>query len=364
MEKTNIKCLGAFSISSGGGGTGGAVDSVNGQTGTVVLTGEDLVATVSEQENTVQAHLQTLANKDESLEAQISELQLYKFPNAVIIGEPKINNGQVSNFSENNFLQFPFLVDLHNKPFQIDFAFTTGNDVTTQQNILDSKFGLALAIRNGKGLMAISHNGTSWAGEAVGNINIEPNTTYYARLVWDGAISYITKISRDGGKTYVDDMTFGSTQSPFPRTMYIGGCSGSVIGHTAHPFGGIIDLNKAYLYVDGVEVWQGMDDVGLATRADISLSNIDAAGEQKIKDIAGGGGTGGAPSELWLKGNTGYTIQLQFDPTQAQLIDVFKNGLLLEKSTNVEDNDYTFNSTSITFATELVETDKITLKVY
>lgn len=287
MEKTNIKCLGAFSLTSGGGGgTGGAVDSVNGYTGAVTLTGEDIVATVYDKEETIKEHLKTLTDKNDSLESQISELELFKFPNAVIIGDPTIHTGQVSNFNENNYLQFPYIVDLNDKPFQIDFCFTTGKDVTTQQNILDSQFGLALAIKDGKGLMAISHNGTSWAGAIPGTIDIDPNTTYYARLSWN-KINYKTEISTDGVE-YKSDINFGSTQSPYPRTMFIGGCSGSVIGHTPHPFGGIIDLEKSYLYVNNVEVWHGMEDAGLATRADISLSNINDAGEQKIKDIAGG----------------------------------------------------------------------------
>lgn len=259
-------------ISATGGGTS-AVESVNGKTGTVVLTGEDISADVSELTDTVQGHLQTLHDN-------IKDIELFKFPNATIIGEPIIDHGQVSGFSESNYLQFPFIVDLHNQPFVIDFCFTTGNDVTTQQNILDSQFGLALAIANGRGLMAISHNGTSWAGSVTGTMAIQPNTTYYARLSWN-RINYQTQLSTDG-TTYVADMNFGSTQSPYPRTVFIGGCSGSAIGHTAHPFGGTINLNYAYLTVAGNVIWQGMDDAGLSTRADVSLGNLDEFGQAKF----------------------------------------------------------------------------------
>lgn len=249
------------------------VKSVNGKDGDVVLTGEDIMADVSEYTDTVQGHLQTLHN-------DIKDIELFKFPNAIIIGEPNIDHGQVSGFSENDYLQFPFIVDLHNRAFQIDFCFTTGNNVTRQQNILDSEFGLALAIRNGKGLMAISHNGTSWVGEIVGTLDIQPNTTYYARLSWN-RINYKTELSTDG-VTFVADMNFGSTQSPYPRTMYIGGCGGLAIGHTPHPFEGTINLNYAYLTVAGNVIWQGMDDAGLATRADVSLDNLDAIGQAKF----------------------------------------------------------------------------------
>ena len=64
--------------------------------------------------------------------------------------------------------------------------------------------------------------------------------------------------------------------------MFIGGCSGSAIGHTPHPFKGTINLNYAYLTVSGNVIWQGMDDAGLATRADISLDNLDEFGQAKF----------------------------------------------------------------------------------
>lgn len=273
----------------------GNVESVNGKGGTVVLTGEDISADVSEFTDTVQGHLQTLHDN-------IKDIELFKFPNATIIGEPIIDHGQVSGFTANDYLQFPFILDLHNQPFVIDFCFTTGSDVTTQQNILDSQFGLALAIANGKGLMAISHNGTSWAGSVVGTLAIQPNTTYYARLSWN-RINYKTELSTDG-TTYVADMNFGSTQSPYPRTMFIGGCSGSAIGHTAHPFGGTINMNYAYLTVAGNVIWQGMDDAGLATRLASDVSNITEEGKERIKQI-----TGVDAKQNKLIAGTGITIE-------------------------------------------------------
>lgn len=214
------------------------------------------------------------------LNGKIDEIELFKFPNAIITGNPDIDHGQVSNFSNVDFLQFPFLVDLTNRRFRAEFCFTTGDDVTTQQNILDSEFGLALAIKNGKGLMAIGHNGTSWAGQVVGNFNIQPRTTYYAKLI-GSRINYQTQLS-DNGTDYTIDMNFGSTQSPYPRTMFIGGSPDLFGPGTAHPFKGSINLNKCFLYIEEQLVWQGMDDAGLATRADVSLDNLDAAGQAKF----------------------------------------------------------------------------------
>ena len=241
---------------------------------------QDVITDLDDIRNNISTNTSNISYLDE----KVRDIELFKFPNAVIIGEPTISNGQVSGFSANNYMQFPFILDLHNTPFQIDFAFTTGNNVTTQQNILDSEFGLALAIANGKGLMAISGNGTSWnIGSSVGTINILPNTTYYARLTWDG-MQYKTLISTNG-IDYTQDMYLVGTQRPYPRTIFIGGCSGSAIGHTPHPFLGSINMNKSYLSTRGQVIWQGMDDAGLATRADISLSNLDEVGEKRFNDL-------------------------------------------------------------------------------
>lgn len=226
----------------------------------------------------------TTSTKFAQLENKVEELRLFKFPNAVIIGEPTIQNGQVSDFSTVSYLQFPFELDLRDQPFQIDFSFTTAQNVQTQQNILDSNFGIALAIEGGKGVMAISSNGTSWdVGLSTGTMTLKPNTTYYARLTWD-RLQYKTYLSTDG-VTYTQDMVLVGAVRPYPRTIFIGGCNEVETGHTPHPFLGTINLNKAFLSVRGNVIWSGMDDAGLSTRADISLSNLDPAGIKVINDI-------------------------------------------------------------------------------
>lgn len=222
----------------------------------------------------------------EELNEKIKDLQLFKFPNATIQGDPVINNGQVSNFTDVDYLQFPFILDLHNKPFRIEFPFTTDEDVTTQQNILDSRFGIALAIKDGKGLMAISSNGTSWdIGNTTGTFDIQPHTTYYAKVSWDG-ILYKTELSVDE-QSYVTDMHLTGNLKPYPTTIYIGGCNSEETGHDPHPFFGIINMNKARMFVQDQLIWQGMDDVGLATRLDRDADNITETGIRNLKRVLG-----------------------------------------------------------------------------
>lgn len=244
------------------------------------LTDTKAITYTDEEMASARTRLGSASNDDlNALSAKVDDLSLFKFPNATIIGEPTINNGQISNFSVNDYLKFPFLVDFKSKPFVINMEFTTGSNVTSQENIFDSIFGLAFAVRSGKFVIAISTNGTSWnLGEGVGTHTITANTTYKVRLSWN-KIQYKLEYSTDGGDTYITDITKASTVQPYPKQINIG------VGGTTNFFSGTINLNHCDLYVDNTLVWQGMDDVGLATRLATDLSNVDSSGEQKIKDI-------------------------------------------------------------------------------
>lgn len=214
---------------------------------------------------------------------KINELQLFKFPNATIIGEPTINNGQISGFGQNAYLKFPFLVDFNSKPFEINMEFTTGTNIQSQENIFDSDFGLAFAIRNGKFVIAISTNGTSWnLGEGVGTHTVQPNATYRVKFSWD-RMTYRLSYSTDGGKNYTEDITKVGAFQPAPKQIYIG--AGENFGAVFNWFTGIINMNHCTLSILGQVIWQGMDDAGLATRLETDLSNIDQAGIDRLNSM-------------------------------------------------------------------------------
>lgn len=219
-------------------------------------------------------------NKQE-IDNIVDEIQLYKFPNAIIYGEPTINNGQISNFSNANYLILPSVFNLSGRGFEFKFAFTTNNDVTTAQNILGGKYCMALYVQNGKLTLRVSSNGTSWDLVNIeGSTAIEANKTYYVKINFT-RLNYTLSLSTDDD-TYeeIGSVSVGDI-SPNPSELYIG------IGNNFNnPFKGIINLNKCYLKVNQSIVWQGMDDAGLATRLATDLENIDESGVVKIKEIA------------------------------------------------------------------------------
>lgn len=215
-----------------------------------------------------------------TLNDKVEDIRLFKFPNAVINGEPTINNGQVSGFATTNYLVLPSVFNLHGRGFEFKFAFTTNSDVTTAQNILGSKFCMAMYIQNGKIFLRVSSNGSSWDLVNIeSSTEIAANRTYYAKIVFD-RLGYKLMLSTDDeGYDQVGETTTGNI-SPFPSELYLG------VGNNFHnPFKGIINLNKCYLKVNQSIVWQGMDDAGLATRLATDLANIDNLGIEAIKEI-------------------------------------------------------------------------------
>ena len=222
--------------------------------------------------------LQDLTNK-------VNELELYKTPNATIIGNPTINQGQITNLTTTSYLQFPLEFAPMGRAWEAKMQITTDStagNYGVQQNIIDSNCSIAVAIKNGHFVFAFSINGTSWREEVAGTYNVLPNTTYYLKLHYDPNGSYgntfYLSYSLDDFY-YEKDANNFSTWTIASKPIYISG--------SGHPFKGVINLNGWSLTIGGNLVWQGMDSVGVATRADRSLSNIDDAGKQVIRDVAG-----------------------------------------------------------------------------
>lgn len=218
----------------------------------------------------------TVVGAVNELDAKIKEIELYKSPNVLIEGEPTINNGQVTNLSKTNYLILPFQFDPKDRGFELTYNFRTGADVTTPQNLYGSKFSIASYVQNGKLTIRVSSNGTSWnVLDLVTSLDVQPNTTYYIKLIFN-RLNYTVKSSTDGVE-YSEIGYVVNTGIPFAGDVYIG------IGNNQNnPFLGMINLHKWELKYNNSVFWEGMDDAGLATRADISLSNLDEEGKAKL----------------------------------------------------------------------------------
>lgn len=220
-------------------------------------------------------------NAIETLQDDVERIQLAKSPDLTIIGNVTIDSGNVSGFSAVNYLQFPFVWNFNSYHWGLKLGFVTGADVTTQQNILDSVYGVALAIHNGKFVLAISSNGTTWdIGNVTGTYDVQPNTSYSLKLEWNGT-DYTLSYSLDE-TNYTTDITINSSTVHHATQEFVGASPNLWGADTAHPFAGTLNLNDWELTVNSLVVWTGMDDVGLGSRANVSLSNLDAVGEARF----------------------------------------------------------------------------------
>lgn len=226
-----------------------------------------------------------VADAIEGVYQRLEELQIAKNPNLSIVGDLTISSGNVSGFTASDYLQFPYVWNFGNYTWDLEFQFTTSSDVTTQQNIIDSYYGVSVAISSGHFILSISSNGTSWdiANSSVGTYDVEAEVVYTLKLSWDGS-DYKLSYSLDQDE-YIDDITVSSTSVHYATQEYVGGSPNLFGAGTAHPFGGTINLNPWKLTVNDLVVWFGMDDVGLASRANVSLTNLDDVGLAKFSSL-------------------------------------------------------------------------------
>lgn len=215
----------------------------------------------------------------QTVESKVNDLELFKFPNVTIFGQPTIQQGQISNFSVDNYLQFPFVVDFQNRPWSIEFEITTGDNIQAQHNIFDSDFGLAFGVREGAFLLAYSTDGQTWKKEMKCPLRggMLLNKTYRVKIVSDTTKINVYATATD---TYQAIGATAETEPLYPKTITIGKSIDN-----RYIWNGSINLNKATLTISDKVVWSGMDDAGLSTRMAVNMNNIDDEGKQVIKDI-------------------------------------------------------------------------------
>lgn len=217
-----------------------------------------------------------VGNNLQDLTQRVNNIESLKVPNVVIIGEPTIQEGQVSNIDENNHLQLPFILDREGRNWECDLSFTTGDDITTQQNIIDSKCSIALAVRNSDLVLALSTNGTTFnLGEHImPDFLLQPNTTYYVRISYISNMGYVLEAD-------VNPITYGSPHLSIGYPDLPIAAKTLLIGSDGNSFSGTLDLNKWSLKLNNELIWLGMDNVGQAVSANVSLSNIN----ENAKDV-------------------------------------------------------------------------------
>ena len=177
-------------------------------------------------------------------------------PCGIVHGTPTVNNGVMSNFSGNNYMDIPIRRNFNNAEYVIKFkspsalpAESTNMPILTCNKILSVEMNGSLDV--------LSWNWT--LGEATVLFTAALDTTYWVKIVLNNGVKTIYYSTN--GETYTQGATISGDiddSSEFP--VRIGAHSDSgLLYDVSRAFSGSIDLNECYIKVNGIKIWQGMD---------------------------------------------------------------------------------------------------------
>lgn len=193
-------------------------------------------------------------------------------PNYSIVGNPTVDNGVVSGFSQSNFITLPDLFSPGTNLWEIvikgnftDFSSAQGvfisvaSSATAASSSIGtiSAYGLQIHVRNGKVALYLSSTGNSWnlANLLQGITSLVTGTDYWIKLVFTGNeyILYLSTTGAFAGEETVE-VTVTTTTAIYPRYFLIG-CNGSGINE---PVMGSVDLNETQVKINN-EIWWSKD---------------------------------------------------------------------------------------------------------
>ena len=160
-----------------------------------------------------------------------------------IVGTPTINDNIVSGFSRSNYLTIKReLVSNNNATYVLKF--TTGNDITTDQVIMQKKYFIDVEISASEGVLFYT-----WSPNGRTSLfTPQPNTTYWLKVVINGmsrTYSYSTNGVDFSDEVITEDSSLSTTDSSNL-------CLGLHSVQLANPFLGSIDLSESYAKISEI----------------------------------------------------------------------------------------------------------------
>jgi hypothetical protein len=183
------------------------------------------------------------------------------YPNAYsVVGNLHKMDNAFNNFSASNYIKVNYQFKPESNPWEMNFKIKTGATVSsTNQYIYQSCSGTGSAGRWGIIVyytdvwkLGISADNSSWLVSGVGEYAIQPNTTYWIKVVFDGT-KYELFYSLDG-EEYILDISHESTTPIYeslPNT-YMGIYSTSSF---QNPNLGCIYIDDCYIKINDEITW-------------------------------------------------------------------------------------------------------------
>lgn len=204
---------------------------------------------------------QTLQTKEYCLSKETKNLIEYEkyYSNINIFGDIIINNDIVSNFSSNNYITI--IKSLNQEASEIVLKITTGNDISTTQNIISLQNYFDLQIYNN------SFGCYDWGANTNYTLlsDITANTTYYWKIILSANKTKTYSYSTDG-TTFIEVKSFSDSGIEYDSNNDI--CLGVHSTQKNLPFLGTIDLKETtikntvaqlYDFLNGSSIEQKID---------------------------------------------------------------------------------------------------------
>ena len=188
--------------------------------------------------------------------------RIYK-NNVEIQGRIFSKNNVLSNFSKDNYAYIDSIPsDINN--FEIQFKFTTGNNVTTNQVIIGQKLNNyqtpQIVIYSNTLRLIASATGSSWDAGIWADYTIQPNSNYIVNYFWDG--ERISGILTDESGNIAQFYPYGSYTDKINEIQWIDNIEIGLDQTISTPFFGTIDLKDCYININNSLWWNGVIEQG------------------------------------------------------------------------------------------------------
>ncbi len=191
-------------------------------------------------------------------------------------------------FSVDDYVTLTEAFNPGSNSWEMIFPVITGADVNTQGTIVSAfySYQFAVFIDDGKFLLDVSSNGTSWdiANAVRGSYSIQTNTIYAVKISYDGSnytLSYALPDGTSGLENienleYTQDISVSSTTPVYaPINLCIGLYSPEQTKN--YPLIGNIDFTKIYIKINDALFfqWNGLYEQIVETEYSIGTTDID-----------------------------------------------------------------------------------------
>ena len=244
------------------------------------------------QDNTTRGSFTTNQNTNATINLK-GLYDYYTLDGLLIQGIPTVNGAIASNFTESDYVYMTTALTLPTY-WEMWIKFTTGwipseSDDENQYIIGGATANPAFGVYLDNSDEIVIQMGATTAST---QFELQSNTTYYLRLIWNLDEDYISNnglncLLYNANKQYIDDIVLSGFTAPASVQLWFGTTYGAQRG-----FEGSIDFEETYINKINYDalndggttelLWKGVERV-IDTKADVDLSNLSSAG-QKVLD--------------------------------------------------------------------------------